>query len=304
MELLRLCSEHRKASRRLVCAQMQAILPRELRDMVYERLLASDSSSTVRISRNGFSCQCWKNGDSNIPGGVAYALPCRVTSQLNNGSRLMYYSEILPIQTLSELAETWYRISLFIVHDFHDLGLFLISDNWAVGLKAQDHIRALKFFVNLNRLQPPGDEWYRQCLPCQQRRDPDEDPFTTLKAYLGSLLALKKEAFVFIDLLLDIDVLDTTASNIQAAELRNTLRSGFAAFREVQEHGVRLMFYPRFETGETWSERRMIRMLNRPLFSAEEWLSCVRSGLRAIEGGEEDGDITRSERTWYNLLHA
>lgn len=50
--------EYEEASSRVLCESMQATLPREVRDTIYESLVAPDGPSINHVLRNAFTCDC------------------------------------------------------------------------------------------------------------------------------------------------------------------------------------------------------------------------------------------------------
>ncbi|KAF2825192.1 hypothetical protein CC86DRAFT_383119 [Ophiobolus disseminans] len=263
----RLAKDYGKASTRFLCEGMLDALPRELRGMVYQHLISFVTPNTNVVPRH----IVWHEVDKD---GVE--------------------KELMPAETLNELAEVWYHTTTFIIDDIYNLGLFLMSDNWKIGVAAKQLVRALRISIDLEHLEPVAGLSYHRSLICPQRKVQNELR-TPLQMYPGGLLNLKQQASVFIDFSFNSDVLDAIEADNVSANTLNALRSAFVTFKNVQRNGVRLMTCPQLcKAVETWKEKKMIRMLDHRVSSVEEWLKCVRGGLEAGKGEEEEIEMTES----------
>lgn len=312
VEFQRLSKDHGKASSRHLCLGILTNLPRELRDRFYRHLLSFATPNTNLVpadvirheaEKDAFVCDCSMAKPSIYPNDPDEVLPFRITYMMPIGWPFIHYLNGVPMEALIEMAEVWYRTNTFVINDLCNLGLFLKSDNWKIGVAAQERVRALKLSIDMHHLEEVTDLFYHRSVTCQQGRVRN-GPFTTLDLYMGGQLNLKEQASVFVDFSLDSDVLYAIEADNLSANTSNALQSAFTTFKEVQQDSIRLMIYPHpSKTVETWKEKKMIRMLDRLTLSAEEWLKCVRDGPRAGKG-EEEIEITKSEQAWYNVLHA
>jgi hypothetical protein len=130
-----------------LCDEMQAKLPREIRDNVYEHVLGE----RVRSLNHGLPSKiAWKVGQKpNSYSGVGASLWMR--ELLKQNILHLLDNEVVGFPTVHEFAETYYRYSNFTIHvwfsSYELERAFEGPDLWRLGINVGDMINSLEFLV-------------------------------------------------------------------------------------------------------------------------------------------------------------
>lgn len=129
---------------------MQAKLPREIRDMEYTYLFDATAMHIQHEHGACIACGDRKHATHNCPGCESFSRSCRDTPAKPFNNPFQPFSTTLHrlkdvrcvgAYTLTEMAETWYATTTFVVHVPQTIGLPLQSNLWGQNFEPRGLVR-------------------------------------------------------------------------------------------------------------------------------------------------------------------